>query len=419
MSRRFSVVGLNYRTAPLALRGAFAFEGESLRQALRFLKGRGIEEGLVLSTCNRIEVYAFAETDTPLLDLYHARQHSLGSAFYQSVYRKEGDEAVRHLFRVAAGLDSKILGENEIQGQLRRAWSYSKEEGMVNAPLQMVIEQAIRAGKRVRTETELGRNALSMASIAVRKGLSLAGSFEAKTVAVLGTGEIAQRVLRELRDVACGERLIFSRSRSRAELLCQEFGASPRSIEELEGELPKIDVLLSATHSEIEIIRTDMLLGRTRPLTLIDLAVPATIAKDVGQMAGIDLANVDDLSITLSENQQLREQAVPTAEAVIAQELRSYFNRLREAEVVPLMAALHQNSQEICKEQVAWAIDKLGPLNEAEQRVIETLAHRIMNRLLHHPLKEIKGLADDPAGLDVARRLLGLSELDKEGERVA
>ena len=414
MTRRFTVVGLNYRTAPLSVRGAFAFEGESLKQALQFLKEHSVTEALILSTCNRIEVYAFADSDALLLDVFHRKQHKLGSAFYQSVYRKEGDEATRHLFRVAAGLDSKILGENEIQGQLRRAWSVSKAEGLGGRSLQTLVEHAIRTGKRVRTETELGWQATSMGSVAVRTASP--DGFEGRTVAVLGTGEIAQRVLREI--TSC-ERLIFSRTPSRAELVGREFGATPHHLSELGALLPKIDILFSATHSETELIGVEMLRGRSRSLTLIDLAVPATIAKEVSQIPNVQLSNIDDLSLTLLENQEMRRRAATVAESVVDAELLNYFDRRREDQVVPLVSALHRMGQEIAREQVGWAVEKLGPASEEDQRVLEALASRIVSRLLHYPLTELKRLAEDPKGLDIACRLLGLEVEANETGRVA
>jgi len=416
---RFSVVGLNHRTASLDLRGAFSFEGEALGHALGFLREKGVPECLVLSTCNRTEVYAFVENDTPLLELFHRRQRGLGSGFYRQLYRKQDAEAVRHLFNVASGLDSRIVGENEIQGQLRRAFTTAQEEGLVGARLRAVVDHAIRTGKRVRSETEVGRQVLSMGSLAVRKTLAGQEDFSRRTVAVVGTGDIARRILKELVAYSPKRLLVVSRSESRASLLAREFKGEARSMDGLDQVVGESDVVFAATHSETPLIRAESLAGRTVPLALVDLAVPAIAEREIERLSHVFLANVDDLAATLADNQKAREKAAESAVALVEEEVQAHLSLLKETEVSPLLSALHRKGQEVGREQLRWALDKMGDLSEGQEQILEVLTHRLVNRLLHHPLTEIKALADDRAGLEVARRLLGLGESSQEAGRVA
>lgn len=357
-------------------------------------------EAALLSTCNRVSVYALGGCAEPLARFLVAYKGCPPEALRPHLVLYEGKALVEHLFAVAAGLESQVLGEPQILGQVRRAYELARQAGAVGPILDELFRRAIHAGKRVRAETELGRRPASLASVAVElaaRVYSYSQLQRAKAL-LLGTGEMGQRVARLLRERGVKELWVVSRSRERAEGIARRLGAHPLDVERLEAKLRGVDVLISATEAtQGYALRAEQLRphaqGRDRELLLIDLGVPRTLDPAIKKLPGVRLYDLDDLKALSEEARRHREQEVPKAWAIVREETEAFWAWLHERRASPLIRALHERAERIRQEQLRWALPKLGPLSERQRKVIETLTTRLVSKLLHSPMAQLRALA--------------------------
>lgn len=398
---RLLLVGLNHTTAPLSVRERLAFSASQRREALVAFKQRFPEsEAVLLCTCNRVEFYSVrAVHGHPLVEemiefLAEHREIPVDE-LYPHLYRKVDQETVEHLFSVASSLDSMVLGETQILGQVREAYDVARREGSAGGQLHPLFQRAINVGKQVMSETALGEGRLSVASVAVDYARRIFDHFQDKTVLSIGAGKMATLVLQHFREVAPGKLLVCNRDASKAESLAQRFGGQPAAFEKLDEHLATADIVISSTgapHAIITRSRFEPLLKmrRYRPVFLIDIALPRDIEAAVGDLENVYLYNIDDLQKVVASTQSQRVTAVDAARAIVSRQVEEFAAWHRQREMGPLIDKLYQRHNRIAQQEIARAINKLPNISEEERQTLEHLGRRIVNKLLHDPVHVLR-----------------------------
>jgi glutamyl-tRNA reductase len=396
------LVGLNHRTAPVEVRERVSFTAEQARRASEELRARGIlEETLVLSTCNRSEVYGVPpETSREcapglssfLSEFHSVRPEVLGVALYHNY----GREAVQHLFRVAAGLDSMLLGEAEILGQVREAYRFAHEHGATGPVLNRLFQGALEVGKRVRTETELGARPMSVASAGVKLAEKIFGKLNERSALVLGAGTISEQVISQLRDRGIARLFVMNRSRERAEELAREFGGKVAAWGEWDNALKGPDVVVASVSSEEPVLRREilekaMVARRNRALFLMDLGVPRNIEASAAELYNIYVYNMDDLTDIVQQNRNARESEVPRAESIVEEHVGKFLSWQASVELVGLVESLRARLRGERKAFVQARLESMNHLGVVERERIETLMDELLEKLLVEPAQRLRG----------------------------
>ena len=409
------VVGLSHKSAPLEVRERVSFSKEQLTDALPRLKAL-TGEGVIQSTCNRTEIYTASEDPDKtagqvraFLADFHGIYPEVLSAY---LFEYTDDSAVRHLFRVASGLDSMILGESEILGQVRDALSAASDSKTVELPLVGLFHAAVRAGRRVREETEVGRNAISISSAGVDLARRVLGTLTGQRALLIGAGEAGRLVAQALRTAGVSELVIANRTIERGEELARGLGGSPVRLSDIEATLPDTDIVLAATDSPDTVITREMV-GRAAdqrtngPLFIFDLAVPRDVDPQVGAMNGVRLFNIEDLSSIAQENLGERERAAADAETIVGNEVGRFMSWWESLDAAPIIKDLRQRAEDIRQRELGRAVAQLPDLEPAHLEVVEALTRSIVNRLLHEPTAFLRQ-HPDKGQLQVARDLFRL-----------
>lgn len=410
------LIGLNHRTAPLELRERVSFTGDEVGPALGDLR-RLIGEAVLLSTCNRAEVYCVApnphEAWERVLGFLEGRGGLPAQELRRHAYQKADAEVVRHLFRVAGGLDSMLLGESEVLGQVRRSMSAAAAAGSLGLALSRLFHGAIRAGRRVREETEVGRRALSVSTAGVQLASRVLGDLRGRRAALIGAGEAGRLVAKALRIVGVADLAIANRSPARAQALARNLGGRVVALEDLPALLEGADVIISATDAPEYVISREAVAQavalRHRPLFIFDLAVPRDVDPQVGELEGVRLFNIDHLSAIAEENLARRRQEAAKAEAIVEQEVARFLRWWDSREALPIVRQLHRRAEETRRRELERALRRLGDLPPQERRVLEAMTRSIVKRLLHDPTLALKR-HPSKAYLQAARLLFDLPE---------
>jgi len=400
-------LGLNHRVTPLKVRETVAFNQAEGERFLVALKDRyGVKEALLVSTCNRTEIYVAHDTaperppEPMLLEILAEARGFRPDEKPRNYETYQNEEAVRHLFRVAGGLDSQILGESQILGQVKNSLAWSQSAGTTSRILNRLWERALRVGKRVRTETAIGQGALSASYAALELARKIFGGLEDKQVLVIGAGEIGLLVLEDLKGTAVGGLTIMNRTRRVAEDLARRFGAEVRDLTELPDVLVDVDLVISSTGSREPLIRHEQMKkvrGRRRgdrPLLIVDLAVPRDFEESCGTFDQIFLKNVDDLGEIVQSNIAERREEIPRAEAIVEGEVTSFYRWIQTLDVEPTIRKLRDLFHSIRSEEVSGLA---GQLEEEGFHRFDRLSERLVNRLLHvlsSNLRRHEGLRD-------------------------
>ena len=414
------VIGVSHRTAPLPVREALAFPRDQLRDALLRLRAEtGAGEVMILSTCNRVELYA--RQDDPgavdalesFLARYHARD---GRELHAVVYRYADADAIRHAFRVAASLESMVIGEPQILGQVKEAYQAAEEAGTLGSALNALRNRSLAAAKRVRTETGIGRNAVSVSYVAVELARKIFGELKDKNVLLVGAGKMSELAARHL--VRSGGRatVLGGRTFEKAAELAAALGGKAAPLESLRDELARTDIVISGTGApgiviHVESARAARRGRHARPLFLIDIAVPRDIDPGVRKIGGVFLYDLDDLKTVAEANLRERLKESAAAEALVEREVREFLDWQKAREVVPLLNELRRRAEEIRRHELEKARRRIGPLTAEQDEAIEAATTAIVNKLLHSPtvhLKEAARESDAPEQLSLIRKLLGL-----------
>lgn len=396
------LVGLNHRTAPVEVRERVSFTTEQSRRAAEELRARGIlEETLVLSTCNRSEIYGVPPESSrecaPGLSSFLSEFHSVRpDVLGLSLYHHYDHEAVRHLFRVSAGLDSMLLGEAEILGQVREAYRYAHEYGATGPVLNRLFQGALEVGKRVRSETELGTRPMSVASAGVKLAERIFGKMNERSALVLGAGTISEQVVNQLRDRGIARLFIMNRSRDRADELAHRFGGKVVAWGEWETALKLPDVVVSSVASEDPILRREILQAAmsargNRALFLMDLGLPRNIEASATELYNVYVYNIDDLTEIVEQNRHARESEVPRAETIVDEHVGKFLSWQASVELVGLVDALRARLREERAAFIHARIDSMNHLGAAERVRVEAMMDELLEKLLLEPAQRLRG----------------------------
>ena len=407
-------VGLNHRTASVDVRDRVTVSTDRLGEALGALRDH-TGNGVILSTCNRSEVYSqVASTEEggdavlAFMRAYHGIDPRELSPY---LYIYEQEAAVLHLFRVACSLDSMILGESQILGQVRRAFGVAGRHDMCNGSLSRLFNQALRVGKRARTDTAIGRNALSVSNTAVQLAHRVFPEFSSKRVLVLGLGDAGKLAARALANAGARNILVANRTYQRAVDTAAELGGTPFPFDRLADALQSSDIVVASTGSPGYILTPEMpaLAARdtARPLFIIDIAVPRDVDPTVGHLPALHLYDIDDLEAVSGTNRREREQEAAKVEAIVADETPRFMRWLDSQESVPTVAALRQRAEAIRAKELARLVRRLPDLSDEQRAPLEAFSRALVNKLLHAPITTLKR-NHHPAQTQVVRELFDL-----------
>jgi glutamyl-tRNA reductase len=414
-------IGLNHRTVPLELLERMTVSDAALPKALHDLVDREhVREAVVLSTCNRTEVYTAVER-------FHGAYHDIREWFSElaflppeeftdHLYVHYDSDAAAHLFRVTAGLDSAVLGEHEILGQVKRAWERAQTEEVVGSSLNLLFRHALEVGKRARTETAISRGITSVSQAAVALAADRMGGLGDRRAVVLGAGEVAEGVLAALADADLAELRIANRTWERAADLAAPRAATPVRLSDLHDTLVDADVLFTSTGSASLMLEADdveAILARRngRPLLLIDTAVPRDIDPAVAQLAGVTLLDMDAIRSFVDAGLGERRRAACAAQLVLDDELERFVSVSTAREVAPLVASLRDRAEQIRQGELDRVAGRLGELDDRQRDAVEALTRGIVAKLLHDPTVELKDAAGTPKGERLAEALRELYDL--------
>ncbi len=410
---------MSHRSAPIEVRERMAFSPCAARSFLRRLKKEGsVAEAVLLSTCNRTELCAVVEDEGAKEMLFKALAVEKGigeDCLTRHSYWLTDDEAVRHLYRVASSLDSMVVGEGQILGQVREAYRAATEELCTGPILNRLFHTALRVGKRVRSETGLGNSSLSVPRVAVKLAEEVFGTLGGRRALVLGAGEMSGLVVKHLKGSGVREIRIANRTAGRAASLAESVGGVAVSFDSLAEELPAADVVVSSTGSGEWVVGSELVAGaldrREDPLFFIDIAVPRDVDPVVQTLDRAYLYDVDDLQAVVDRNSEDRTAAAAAGEAMIGPAVLEYMSWISTLHVVPLIKELRDGAERIRRHEVARALKGIC-LSPEEAEAVEKMSHSLVNKLLHGPIQELKALAEAGAPLEsteVRRHILALS----------
>jgi len=395
-------LGINHHSAPLALREQVCFSADRLPSALANLAGtQPVREAAILSTCNRTELYCCGESAESLTNWLADYHHLDPRQLKPYLYALPQAQAVRHAFRVASGLDSMVLGEPQILGQMKQAMHTAEEAGTLGAHLHQLFQRAFSVAKEVRSGTAIGRNVVSMAAASVHLGLRLFQSLRPCHILFIGAGDMIELCAAHFAAQNPARMTIANRSAEQGACLAKRYGAYAIRLDELAAHLPQQDIVVSCTASPHPIIgrglAEETLRARPhRPMLMVDLAVPRDIEPEVGKIGAVSLHTVDDLASIVNSGHQSRQQAVEEAEAIVVARTSGFLRWLEGRQNVPLIRALRDTGERLRQQEVDYAIKALAR-GEAAQTVLEELSQRLTNKLLHAPTAALH-LAEGEAG---------------------
>jgi glutamyl-tRNA reductase len=391
------VVGLSYNTAPIELREKLAAPIAELPDRVRQLALLpGMRETVFLSTCNRVEVYGAAGEPATAVPAVQSYLHQSAATDLSShLYTFTGAEAVRHIFRVASSLDSMIIGEPQILGQVKDAFSLASEAGVTGPVLNRCFHRAFQVAKRVRSETGVARAAVSMSAVAVELARTIFDNLDGKRVLLIGAGEMAELAARHLASAGVAEIIVANRSLERAQRIASEVGGQAHALEEMSTLLEIADIVLSSTAASTFVVQVAeakrvLKARKYRPLFFIDLGVPRDIDPRVGELSNVYLYNVDDLRQVSERNREQRSREAAEAEGIVEKESVEFLSWVRSLEVVPTVVALREKCVRIAHKETERALQDLGSVSDSQRQVVQRLAESIVNKILHSPLTQLK-----------------------------
>jgi glutamyl-tRNA reductase len=396
------LVGVNHKTAPVEIRERLAFTDEACAEGLRRLvDGEIVREGLIVSTCNRVEILGAMSSE--LLDSgagqlanFLDTSGSLPTGFLEKhLYRHTDEDAVRHLFRVASSLDSMVIGEPQVLGQVRHAYSLAVEAGTAGRVLNRLVHHTFRVAKRVRTETGIAANAVSISYMAVELGKKIFDSLKGGTVMLIGAGEMAELSARHLVNAGVSRVVIANRTEETARQIADKFGGISISLDQMDRFLAEADVVICSTGAPNYVLTEDQTRKalerrRNRPTCLIDISVPRNIDPAVGNVPNVFLFDIDDLESVISSNIREREREAERAELIVQSEVMQFQQTLRLMDIGPSIGALREKFQDVARAELARQRKRLGVLTKEQEAAIESLLMSTVNKISHPILNQMR-----------------------------
>ena len=419
------VIGLNHTTAPVELREKLSIADDALPNALADLKAKSpVSECLILSTCNRTEIYACTQSKSDdecliawMSDFFGVDAGSLSPHLYSHA----GHKAAEHLFRVASGIDSMVIGEAQILGQVKDAYRIAAENKAGGPVLNALFQQAIAVGKRVRTETDIGKGAFSVGSAAVHLAGSIFDKLTGRTVLVIGAGEMSELTMMHLASSGASPVLVANRTFSKAESLASRFQGRAVKLAEIGTIMEAADIVITSTGSREPIVTREMIsrvhhARRGRPIFFIDMAVPRDIEPQVGDLDNVFLYNIDDLQAVVAADVAGRRAEIARVERIIAEEVDDFLRWCRALDAVPIITSLREKFDRIREEELEKLKSRLPDLTPEEHEAINAAMRTIVNKICHQPMIQIKEYAagqDAPEKLDAICRVFGIRPPDE------
>ncbi|MFQ6003963.1 MAG: glutamyl-tRNA reductase [Woeseia sp.] len=415
------IFGLNHNTAPVEIREQVIFSGDDVTRALsQLLALDGIDEAILLSTCNRTEFYVVSNDATAdALETWLSRDLNLDAETRKALFTLEDDDAIRHIFRVACGLDSMVLGEPQILGQLKDAYREAQQAGSVGGRLSRLFQHAFSVAKKVRTDTEIGANPVSVAYAAVTLAKQFFAGFSRHTALLIGAGMTIELVAKHLASKGIGRIFVANRDISRAQSLAGRFGGFALPLSEIEGTLPDADILISSTASTDPVITLEQMTKAVRarkrkPVFVVDIAVPRDIDPEVSTIDDVYLFTIDDLDQVIIEGQNKREAAAVAAGPILNDEIQRYLTMERSKDVAPIITELRDHGHAFRDEVLKQARLRLNKGVDSDD-VLEYATASLMKKILHQPSVRLReaGEQSDRALVDAARELFGIRKKEE------
>jgi glutamyl-tRNA reductase len=416
------VLGISHNTAPVALRERLALTDNAGRRFLQDLIARDeIDEAVAISTCNRTEIYLVTpdpvRAESELLGSLARRAEIRPTELAPVVYSPRNCDAARQLYRVTAGLDSMIVGEAEVQGQVKRAYEAALEAGTTGPMTNRLFGAALQAGKRVRSETGIGRERVSLSTVAVDLARDIVGDLASRSVVIIGAGETAELTAQALADQGVRTVFVANRHADRARSLAERFGGEVGSLDSLPTRLEEADIVVASTSSPHPIVEADdlevvMRSRAGRPLVFIDIAVPRDIDHACGALDGVSVYDMDDLQAVVTRNLRVREAERAKAEAVVEEEIQRFARWLAQLDVMPTIAGLREHGAEIVEQVLAENVGRWESASPRDLARAEAIARAVMQRLLHEPTIRLK--ESGHGRQQMVRELFGLDDAPVE-----
>jgi glutamyl-tRNA reductase len=420
---KLAVTGLNHKTAPVEVRERLAFDESSLPAAFRELKSAsGCYEAMILSTCNRVEIAVAAEDGrdprASVLDFLCRSRQVEAASVEPHLYYYEDCEAIRHIFRVAASLDSMVVGETQILGQMKAAFALAKAHGAAGGFLETILTRAFSVAKRVRSETDIGKSAVSVSFVAVELAREIFGSLAGRRVLIVGAGKMSELAAGYLHRAGADQIFVTNRTHDRAVEMAQAFRGSVVEYNRFTAKLPEIDIVIASSGAPHYILTKEEMrrvveARKNRPMFVIDIAVPRNVEPAVNDLEGVFLYDIDDLQKVVDANRQGRMKQAEQAEEIIGEEVDRMISRLKAREVTPTIVRLQEQLEQLRQDEMEKARGRLGPLTPAQEQAVEALTRGIMAKIAHAPISELRkraGQADGIETVELIRKVFRLEE---------
>jgi glutamyl-tRNA reductase len=418
------LIGVNHKTAPLDVRERLAIPESKLADAMkRLVEHPGVSEGMILSTCNRVEI--LAQTQNGSGDL-HAFVHNYFKVepgkFEPHLYEYKEKDAVAHLFRVACSLDSMVVGEPQILGQVKEAYATARAVGAVNSQLDLLLTRAFAVAKRVRTETAVGSSSVSVASVAVELAKKIFGTLKGKHVCLVGAGKMSELAARHLQAHGAASIFVANRTYERAQALAAKFGGEAIRFNNLYDSCERADIVITSTGAPVAIFKREhgerfLARRKNRPMFFIDIAVPRDVDPEMNKLDGIFVYDIDDLQQAVASHVADRKKEAERAEAIVQSEVDRFLQRLHTLDVVPTIVSLQDHLETIRQAEIDRVRGRLGPMTPEQEMAVEALTRGIVNKIMHTPIHTLKTAARESEAttvVDVVRRLFDLQEKSKD-----
>ncbi len=401
---QLALVGLSHKTAPVELRERLAFENGDLGTALQSLLSRdGISEAMILSTCNRVEVLVEASDEAPARDFLSSYHRVPSASMVKHLYTLRNNDVIRHVFRVASSLDSMVVGEPQILGQIKEAYRLAHDAGTVGVHIGSVMDRAFVVAKKIRSETGIAQSAVSVSYAAVELARKIFGDLKGKSVMIIGASKMGELSAKHLKRAGVSMVLVTNRTFERAVEMAKVFDGAAIPFEHLNAHIDRADIVISSTgapHFVITKLQAERIIHqrKNRPIFFIDIAVPRDIDPTVNEIDNVFLYDIDDLQQVVEENVKERMSEAVRAEEMVDDEVRAFRSKLQSREVVPTIVELRETLEKLRRDEIERNRKLMAPLDPEQLEALERITQSMINKILHHPITQLKDMTHHPDG---------------------